>query len=49
MLTAEGALQHLRLGKYFRHRYEKTKLFADGGIETGNSHKLNIIFQKIKE
>ncbi|CAC42387.1 Acid phosphatase-like protein 2 [Caenorhabditis elegans] len=29
MLTAEGALQHLRLGKYFRHRYEKTKLFAD--------------------
>ncbi|CAL2040467.1 unnamed protein product [Caenorhabditis brenneri] len=29
MLTAEGALQHLRLGKYFRRRYEKTKLFAD--------------------
>lgn len=29
MLSAEGALQHLRLGKYFRTRYEKTKLFAD--------------------
>uniref|UniRef100_A0A1I7TZC2 Lysophosphatidic acid phosphatase type 6 n=1 Tax=Caenorhabditis tropicalis TaxID=1561998 RepID=A0A1I7TZC2_9PELO len=23
MLTAEGALQHLKLGKYFRKRYEK--------------------------
>uniref|UniRef100_A0A8R1HRH7 Acid phosphatase n=1 Tax=Caenorhabditis japonica TaxID=281687 RepID=A0A8R1HRH7_CAEJA len=29
MLSAEGALQHVRLGKYFRHRYEKTRLFTD--------------------
>ncbi|PIC34345.1 hypothetical protein B9Z55_014025 [Caenorhabditis nigoni] len=29
MLTAEGALQHVKLGKFFRHRYEKTKLFSD--------------------
>ncbi|KAF1757672.1 hypothetical protein GCK72_014128 [Caenorhabditis remanei] len=29
MLTAEGSLQHLKLGKYLRHRYEKTKLFAE--------------------
>ncbi|ULT95440.1 hypothetical protein L3Y34_004282 [Caenorhabditis briggsae] len=29
MLTAEGAIQHVKLGKFFRHRYEKTNLFAD--------------------
>ncbi|CAI2351695.1 unnamed protein product [Caenorhabditis sp. 36 PRJEB53466] len=28
MLTAEGALQHLKLGRYFRHRYERTQLFS---------------------
>ncbi|CAI5445081.1 unnamed protein product [Caenorhabditis angaria] len=29
LLTAEGALQHVKLGKFLRERYSKTKLFED--------------------
>ncbi|CAP26278.2 Protein CBG06099 [Caenorhabditis briggsae] len=44
MLTAEGAIQHVKLGKFFRHRYEKTKLFADGNSIIKNLQIHNLLF-----